>query len=110
MRDIPESDWKVLRQLHALALERFCQRVLSEVGQLASDATANPHERYLAVFDLIKRRNEELAYGFDDMRRSIALVRLAHIKSLGLLTPDEFCRFSEPTRKAVEAMLSASGS
>jgi hypothetical protein len=29
MRDIKETDWKVLRRLHPLALERFCQRVSS---------------------------------------------------------------------------------
>ena len=110
MRDIAESDWKLLRQLHPLAMDRFCRRVLSEVVQLASDTTANPHERYLAVFDLINRRNGELADGFDDMRRSTALMRLTCIKSQGLLTADEFCRFSESTRKAVEAILSASAS
>ena len=31
-RTISESDWKLFRQLHALALERFCERVLSEVA------------------------------------------------------------------------------
>lgn len=108
MRDIPESDWKQLWQLHPLAMDRFCQRILSELAQLASDATMNPHERYLAVFDLISRRNDELADGFDDMRRSTALMRLTRIKSHGLLTADEFGRFSESTRNAVEAILSAS--
>lgn len=108
MKDIPESDWKQLRQLHPLALDRFCQRVLSEMTQLASDATMNVHERYLAVFDLISRRTDEMANGFDDMRRSTALMRLTCIKSQGLLTADEFGRFSESTRNAVEAILSAS--
>lgn len=30
-RAIPEADWKVLRRLHPLALERFCERVLCEI-------------------------------------------------------------------------------
>ena len=28
MREIKESDWKILRQLHSDALERFCRRIL----------------------------------------------------------------------------------
>jgi ABC-type nitrate/sulfonate/bicarbonate transport system ATPase subunit len=89
-------------------LDRFCQRVLSEVARLSSDVTVNPHERYLAVFDLINRRNDELADAFDDMRRSTALRRLACIQSHCLLTDEEFGRFSASTRDAIEAMLSAS--
>ena len=27
-REISEADWKLFRQLHPLALERFCERVL----------------------------------------------------------------------------------
>ena len=30
-RTITEPDWKVFRQLHPVALDRFCQRVLAEV-------------------------------------------------------------------------------
>ncbi len=106
MRDIPESDWKLLRQLHPLALDRFCQRVLSEVARLSSATEVNPHERYLAVFDLINRRNDEMADALDDMRRSTALLRLACIQSHRLLSDDEFGRFTTATRDAVEAMLS----
>jgi hypothetical protein len=108
MIDIPESDWKLLRQLHPLALDRFCQRVLSEVSRLSSDATVNPHERFLAVFKFVIQRKAELADAFDDMRRSTALLRLARIQSQDLLTHDEFRRFSEPARNAISAILSAS--
>lgn len=31
-REIKESDWKLLKQLHPVALERFSQRILSEIG------------------------------------------------------------------------------
>jgi hypothetical protein len=30
---IAESDWKLLRQLHQAALERFSKRVLDEIGK-----------------------------------------------------------------------------
>jgi hypothetical protein len=70
---ISEADWKVFRQLRPVALERFCERALAEVGRLASDPNKTSHERYLSVFRLIERRDRELADAFDDPRRSTAL-------------------------------------
>jgi len=46
-----------------------------------------------------------MAQAFDDMRRSRALTRIASIKALGLLTDEEFSRFSQETREAVNLML-----
>jgi hypothetical protein len=31
LREIKETDWKVLSRLHRLAVERFCEGVLTEV-------------------------------------------------------------------------------
>lgn len=40
MRDqVVEADWKIFRELRARALERFCERVLSEIEQMRLDAT-----------------------------------------------------------------------
>ena len=52
-REFPESDWKLFRQLHPLALDRFCARVLSEISNLATDADRTNHQRYLAVLKLM---------------------------------------------------------
>jgi hypothetical protein len=106
-RGISEPDWKLFRQLRALALERFCERVLSEVGQLAADAGKSAHERYLAVFQLLQSRDKELAGAFDDFRRSTAWRQLAVLRSWGLLSEEEFARFSPETRGAVQAFLGA---
>jgi hypothetical protein len=106
-REISESDWKLFRQLHPVALERFCERVLSEVGRLASDTGKSAHERYVAVFQLLQRRDKELAEAFDDLRRSTAWRQLAIIRSRGLLTEEEFARFSPETRGAVQVFLGA---
>jgi hypothetical protein len=56
--------------------------------------------RYLAVFQLIQRRDRELANTFDDLRRSTALRELALIQSHELLSDEEFGRFSVETRGA----------
>jgi hypothetical protein len=102
---IREPDWRLFRQLRSIALERFCQRVLSEVGRLASDTSKTGHERYLAVFKLIERRDRELAEAFDDPRRSTALHQLAHIQSHELLTEEEMGRFSPEVREVVRLLL-----
>jgi hypothetical protein len=106
-RQIPESDWKLFRQLHPVALERFCERTLSEVGRLAADSGKSAHERYLAMYRLLQRRDKELAQAFDDMRRSTAWHQLAILRSRGLLTDEEFARFSSETQGAVRVFLGA---
>ncbi|HEX4697271.1 MAG TPA: hypothetical protein VH254_06325 [Candidatus Udaeobacter sp.] len=96
--DIPERDWKLFRQLRPIALERFCEKVLSEIGDISgSDESA--HKRYLRVFKIVRDRDKELATLFDDPRRSIAWLQLSLIHSHGLFTVDEMQRFSRETQQ-----------
>jgi hypothetical protein len=104
-RQIGESDWKLFRQMRELALERFCERVLSEVGKLASKSGHSAHERYLAVYRRLRRRDKELAQAFDDLRRSTAWPRLALMRSRGLVTDAEFARFSPETQATVRVWM-----
>ncbi len=104
-RHLPERDWKTLRGLHPVALDRFCERILAEVGSIASDTSRSNHERYLAIFTLIERRNRQIEDAFDDMRRSMAVIRLLHMCKLGLVQEEEFARFSDDIRGTVEHML-----
>ena len=101
-RIISESDWGIFRNLHAIALERFCQRVLSDINQISSDATRTSHQRYLAIYKLIERRDRELAEAFNDLRRSTALRQLAWIQSYKLLTEEEMAAFTAETRDVVQ--------
>jgi len=64
---ISESDWKLLRRLQPIALERFCQIVLTDVTRLASDSTKSAHARYLEAYTLFQERDEELGAAFNDM-------------------------------------------
>ena len=100
--EIKESDWKLFRQLHQVALERFCERVLDEVRATTAETGDGYHDRYLRVFDLIRDRDKTIARTFNDPRRSIALIQLANIKHEGLLTAAEMARFSPETREALE--------
>ena len=109
MRDFPEADWRILRSLAAVALDRFCKRVLEEAAPLAAGAEGQStgyHERYLALYRLLQQRDEELGGTFNDLKRSTAPFQLAGMRHRHLLTDDEFRRFSQGTREAVEGILS----
>jgi hypothetical protein len=68
---IKESDWKLLRELSPIALDRLCQRIIEEVQAICGDSGQSNHERYLAMYKHIRRREEDIAIAFDDMRRSM---------------------------------------
>jgi hypothetical protein len=100
-RQIKESDWKLLKQMAPVALERFCRRTLAEIDRIASDGSRSYHQRYRAIFAVIRNRDQEMAGAFDNLRRSTALLQLSIIYSHGLLHDEEFLRFSAETREAV---------
>ncbi len=105
MWEIKETDWKVLRRVHPLALERFCERVLAEIDRVSRDGSKSCHARYLQIFRIIKQSDREIARLFDNPRRSHALTMLAQIRSHGLLTEDEFFRLSPETRGVIQMLL-----
>jgi len=107
MREIKEPDWKVLRRVHPLALERFCERVLAEIDRVSRDGTTSHHARYLQIFRILQQRDREMARPFDNPRRSHALTMLARIRSQGLLTGDEFSSLSPETRGAIQMLVGA---
>jgi hypothetical protein len=104
---IAEADWKVLRRVHALALERYCERVLAEIERVMHNSGQSTHQRYLDIFQIVEQRDREMASIFNDPRRSNALTMLARIRSVGLLTEDEFSSLSPETRSAIKSLLGA---
>ena len=106
-RTIAEPDWKVLRRVHPLALERYCERVLAEIVRVTHNSAQSTHQRYLDIFKIIEQRDREMASIFDDPMRSNALTMLARIRAAGLLTEDEFSSLSPETRSAIELLLGA---
>jgi len=100
-RNFPESDWRLFRQLHSIALERYCQKVLDEIAQLAVDSQTTAHQRYLKIYKAIQDRDRIIEEAFNDLRRSTALMRLITIHSYGLITNDEVSRFTQDTRDVI---------
>jgi len=104
---IAEADWKVLRRIHPLALERYCERTLADIERVTHNRSQSTHQRYLEIFKIIEQRDREMASIFNDPKRSNALTMLARIRSDGLLTEDEFSDLSQETRSAIELLLGA---
>jgi hypothetical protein len=105
MSNIKESDWKVLRSLHPQALERFCQKVLADIASLNTNPGTNFHQKYLAVYDLIAKRDREMAIIFDELRRSTAIERLIGMRERNLFTPDEYSQFSPDLQERIDSIV-----
>jgi hypothetical protein len=99
--DIHESDWRVFRRLHSIALERFCKRVLEEVRETAECKT-DYHDCYRKVYRLIRNHDKRMAAAFDDPRRSNAYVLLANIIGEELLTAEELKQFSHEAQARIK--------
>ena len=84
-------------------LERFCQRTLVEVERVISDSSSSYHERYLALYGLVQKEDKTMAFVFNDLRRSNAILNLVAMQSCKLMTPDEFSEFSDETQNILNS-------
>ena len=73
----------------------------------AADGTA--HERYVRAYKFLKSRDEELARAFDDFRRSTAVMQLAIMRRMGLLSDKDLNVFSLQTQEQVRGIASIVG-
>jgi hypothetical protein len=105
MDSISESDWKWLRELRPVILERYCQSILNEVVRLAADDAGTALERYHQLWKLIKERDSLITDAFDDHRRSTAFWKILALRSKGLLTDEEFHTFSRETCGSIERIV-----
>jgi hypothetical protein len=101
--EIKESDWKVFRRLHSVALERYCRRVLEEV-RVAAECQGDYHDCYRRVYRLIRERDKTMAAAFDDPRRSTAFILLANMICEELLREEELKQFSLEAQERIDAI------
>ncbi|WP_334597047.1 hypothetical protein [Pseudomonas alvandae] len=62
---ISDSDWKRYNELSELALERFCQGVLSDAQTVAQNEVLSAHARYRTLYRLMRDRDKSLAMAFN---------------------------------------------
>lgn len=101
-RSVSEGDWKVFRELRQVALERLCDKILAESRAEIERPGKSSHEKYLSLYKLLDKRDADIARGFNDFRRSTALMQIGIIHSMGLLTGEELRRFSPETLRTIE--------
>jgi hypothetical protein len=53
MSDFSERDWKVLRELKPVLLERLCGQILRRAADSATASEGKNHERFLKLWDMI---------------------------------------------------------
>jgi len=103
-RDIPEADWKIFKQLHAVAQERRTEQILAEVAEILAASAKPAVDRYGEMGKLIKERNRDLSDAFGDFRRSTAIGQLMLMHAQGWIRAEELARFTPETRAAVGRM------
>ncbi|HEV2695818.1 MAG TPA: peptide ABC transporter substrate-binding protein [Verrucomicrobiae bacterium] len=101
MSDLPERDWKLLQKLKPVLLDRLCGQILQHAVDTAGKPGMTNHDRYLKLFHLIQEQNQEIAFAFDNHRRSTALMKILQLRKIGLFTAEEFSKFSEKTREII---------
>ena len=106
---IPESDWRHFKRVHNELLERYCGRVLDELAETLKSRDGSAHDRYVRAYNLLKERDEDLVRAFDDFRRSTAVMQLAIMRSMALLTDDDLSVFSRQTQEQVRGITSVVG-
>ena len=100
--EIKKSDWKRFKKVQQDALQRICKRILDEARGLADDQSKTYHERYLAVFQLIREGDKDIATGFDDLSRSRMLNQLAFMVSQDLVDSETIEQFSDDVQQKLK--------
>jgi hypothetical protein len=101
-RSVSERDWKVFRELRQVSLERLCDKILAEAKAEIERSGKSAHEKYLSLYKLLDKRDDDVARAFNDFRRSTALMQIGIIHSMGLFTAEELRRFSPETLQIIK--------
>ena len=100
---ILESDWKKLKELREIALDRFCQNVLADAKTISENDALSAHTRYRTLYRLMRNRDKDLIDTFDNngQSRSSALMGLWLMVMHDLLTDEELSVLSEPAVNSI---------
>ena len=104
MRTIPEKDWKQMRSIKERVLDDACARILTGVESILQKREGRNHEAYLALWDLLHKEDDKIAFMFNDLKRSTAFFKLAAWQSHGLVSESDLALFTEETHDAVKVI------
>jgi hypothetical protein len=104
MRTIPEKDWKQMRSMKVRVLDDACARILAGAESILQKREGRNHEAYLALWDLLHKEDDKIAFMFNDLKRSTAFFKLAAWQSHGLVSESDLALFTEETHDAVKVI------
>lgn len=100
----PEADWKALRRMVPMLVERASARGLARAEAILTNRDKSAHERYLDLVECVDSERKHMADLFDDMRRSTARMALARMVHSGVVENDELAVFTKETRETIEML------
>ena len=103
INEIKESDWKYLKKLKPVLLERACANINKE-AQLILENKENhdQHQVYLAIYKHYEKKDDMIADCFNDYRRSTAKQRILRLVDYGIMSEDELQGSNDDTKGFVE--------
>jgi hypothetical protein len=105
MNDIKESDWKLLRKKKDKILNDHCNKILMQIESLTRKRSGREHDIYLRLWEILKEKDKEISYMFDDLKRSNAIMKIFHMVKFEALPLDELEEFSEETKEKIQSLI-----
>lgn len=109
--ELTKNQKKEARELIRIALERECNRFLSETDSFMQETreAVNPHERYLELYGKVKKFDKYLARRYDGLTGSAYFPTLAGLCSDGVLTAEDMESLDDGLRNKLLHWLKIAG-
>jgi hypothetical protein len=104
---IPEADWKTLRGMSDVLLERASSRALKRVEKTIAKQEEDPHKKYIKLWRVMEDEDRKIARVFNDMKRSNALTKILDMVRYNLLTTDDLDEYTRETKERLKAITGA---
>ena len=89
-----ESDWKKFKVIKQLALDAYCKSILDEAENIMAKSSVSSHDRYIALYKHIRKKDKRLAYAFDGHSRSRAPLQLMLLRKMNLVSAEAVSKLS----------------
>ncbi len=100
-----ESEWKKFKRQKEKCLERYCKGVLKEAQAICELEDNSNHDRYIELYQLMRKRDKELGKTFDGLSRNLAHTQLMLMYRIGLVKEEELDEFETDTKDFIHATI-----
>lgn len=96
-----ESEWKKFKNLKEICLEHYCKAVIEETKEICEVNEKSSHEKYIDLYQMIRKRDKDLGKAFDGLSRSQAYYQLMMMYRMGLVEENELEAFEPKTKNNI---------